>query len=227
MAEPHAELGSGFGHAAGQSGEAGAGLRCRPPGHGHGPQLPAGLREPREGASQPGTVLGLPSRGREPLSAPGVRPAPSQPGPLARRPGLGEAAPGGGGRLLCRLPPGIWLPRPPQAVPAAPPSPWQLSAVVPVEETESILPLPSLPLLPTLPLGPSPSSPLQPSHPPLAGWQSIPGTSVCRCLPLQHGRRPEAVGMGSAAAEARPGSGGVGLPAALTASASSPLAFSS
>lgn len=38
-------------------------------------------------------------------------------------------------------------PPPPQALPAAPPSPWQLSSVVPVEERESIPPLPSLPLL--------------------------------------------------------------------------------
>lgn len=77
-------------------------------------------------------------------------------------------------------------PPPPQALPAAPLSPWQLSAVVPVEERESILLLPSLPLIsPPLPLGLSSSL-----IPAWARGSSIRPLSVCPS------RGPPAPGMG-------------------------------
>lgn len=85
--------------------------------------------------------------------APEVLAGPSQPGPVARTPGWEEAAQGGGwGRLLCCPRSGTGICRA-LGCASGSPSPWQLRSVVPAEERESTLPLPSLPL-PTPPSGP-------------------------------------------------------------------------
>lgn len=89
------------------------------------------------------------------LFSPTHRPAMPHPASVRRpRPVWGGCHSRTVGLALLTPSPGIWLLRPPQALPAAPLSPWQLSSVVPVEERESILP----PSRPPAPL-PTPSSP--------------------------------------------------------------------